>query len=277
MRQAQALTIFVLLFLMGTPAFADSMCAQKKPFVSDVLIEMETPEPHFDFSKSVAYLNSDGGRSSREWLEKNNMQGVWSSKHMQTQGIAMGGWMVYYEYDIDPEPLDQYWAYACLYVKELKIRMMFRTIIYIPKEYPEGSCAFKLIMPHEMKHYQVNKVVAQNTAGRLRKDMPQILAELEKEHVGSQHLKSHAELMKQRISEIVDVYFKQVMGEEMEKMNGLVDSPEEYASFGRKLRDECGHKSPQVEHKKERRVRQERAPYVPTVNLYEKQRQERVK
>ena len=44
--------------------------------------------------------------------------------------------------------------------------------------------------------------------------------------------------------------------------------------FGEASLDECGHKSPQVEPKKERRVRTERAPYVPTVNLYENKKPE---
>lgn len=230
----------LLMLICANPVWAqDSVCAQKKPFVSDILIEMETPDPHYDFSRDLAYLNNDGGKSAEEWLKKNNMQGVWSSKHMQTAGLASGGWGVYYEYTIDPEPLDQYWAYACLYVKELKIRMMFRTIIMIPKEYPKGSCAFNLIHTHELKHFNVNKMVAQKTAERLRQDMPQILADLEKEHVGSDNIHPHSDRMKESIRGIVDVYFQQVMGEEMEKLNHFVDTPEEYGSFGVEMR-KCG-------------------------------------
>lgn len=271
MRQGLVIAIGLMTLLASGVAQA-SVCAQKKPWNSDILIEMETPDPHFDLTKNINYLNSDGGRSAEEWLKKNNMQGVWSSKHMKTHGLASGGWGAYYEYVLDPEPVDQYWAYACLYVKELKIRMMYRTIIYIPTEYPKNSCAFNIILEHELRHYEVNKTVAQKTTERLRQDMPQILMELENEHVGSQDLQNHGEIIKARIKDVVDVYFMQVMGEEMEKRNSVVDSPEEYGSFGTRLREECGVRpalSTPAPVRKEVREKKPREKFVPRVNIYE--------
>ncbi len=263
-----------LLPLSGAYAQATpSACAQKKPYASKITINMETPDPYYDLTKNLAFLNNDGGRSHEEWLKKNKMEGVWSSKHMQTAGRASGGWAAYYSYSLDAEPLDDYWAYGCLYVKELTIDMMFRTLILIPSEYPKGSCEFNLIHPHEMRHYEVNKQVALKMTERLRKDMPQIITMLEAEHVGSDKLKARAEEVKQGIKEMVDVYFKQVMSEEMERLNNLVDTPEEYAGFGKNMR-KCNPNNAKLEAKATQPEAQPIAktwkhkPYEPKVNLF---------
>ena len=232
--------ILIVLCLTAPKAFAqESSCGQKKPYASNVTINMETPDPVYDLTKNIKFLNSDGGASSREWIQKNKMQGIWSSRHIEKAGQAAGGWAVYYNYKLDAQPFDPYWAYACLYVKDMTINMMYRTIIMIPKEYPKGGCAFNLIQTHELKHFAVGKSVAQKTAERLRKDMPEILARLEADHVGSDKTQQRASELKVSITEVVEVYFKQVMREEIERLNNQVDSPEEYTSIGRGIRA-CG-------------------------------------
>lgn len=231
------LALLSLLFI--TPARADnppSACLQKKPYKSDVTINIEVPEPYYDLTRTKAYLNNDGGRAKQEWLKKNNMQSVWSSKHMTTMGLAEGAWAANYRWTIDPEPLDQYWAYACLYVRRLEIDMIFRTMIIIPKDYPQKSCDFEVIHEHELKHYNVNRMVALKTAKRLEDDMPKILATLESPHAGSHAISTRAEDIKKSLRELVDVYFKQVMREEMKALNGKIDSPEEYSSHDKYVR-----------------------------------------
>ena len=231
--------ITLLSFLFVNPVWAadpPSPCLQKKPYKSDVVINLEVPEPHYDLTKTKAYLNNDGGRAKEEWLKKNNMQSVWSSKHMTTMGLAEGAWAANYRWTIDPEPLDQYWAYACLYVKRLEINMMFRTMIIIPKDYPQSGCDFEVIHEHELKHYKVNRMVALKTAKRLEDDMPKILATLESPHAGSDSINARAADIKKSLQELVDVYFKQVMREEMAALNGKIDSPEEYSSHDKQVR-----------------------------------------
>ncbi len=231
--------ITLLSFLFVNPvwaAYPQSPCLQKKPYKRDVVINLEVPEPHYDLTKTKAYLNNDGGRAKEEWLKKNNMQSVWSSKHMTTMGLAEGAWAANYRWMIDPEPLDQYWAYACLYVRHLEINMIFRTMIIIPKDYPRNSCDFEVIHEHELKHYKVNRMVALKTAKRLEDDMPKILATLESPHTGSDSINARAADIKKSLQELVDVYFKQVMREEMAALNGKIDSPEEYSSHDKQVR-----------------------------------------
>ncbi len=228
-----------LSFLFVNPVWASSPlspCLQKKPYKSDVVINLEVPEPHYDLSQTKAYLNNGRDRAKEEWLRKNNMQSVWSSKHMTTMGLAEGAWAANYNWTIDPEPLDQYWAYACLYVKRLEINMIYRTMILIPKEYPRNGCDFEVIHEHELKHYKVNRMVALKTAKKLEDDMPKILATLESPHAGSDSINARATDIKKSLQELVDVYFRQVMREEMSALNDKVDSPEEYSSHDKNVR-----------------------------------------
>lgn len=239
MRKGGAIAIILALLLLWqgpAQAAAPSPCLQKKPFKSDVVINLEVPEPYYDLTKNKTYINNDGGRAKEEWLKKNNMQGVWSSKHMTTMGLAQGGWAANYRWVIDPEPLDQYWAYACLYVRQLEINMIFRTMIIIPKDYPQQGCDFEVIREHELKHYNVNRMVALKTAKKLEEDMPKILATLESPHTGSHAINARAADIKKSLEELVDVYFQQVMREEMEVLNGRIDSPEEYSSHDKYVR-----------------------------------------
>ncbi|HEY0900646.1 MAG TPA: hypothetical protein VGD95_00855, partial [Micavibrio sp.] len=136
---------------------------------------------------------------------------------------------------LDPEPLDQYWAYACLYVKQLEINMIFRTMITIPKDYPQGGCEFEVIRDHELRHYAVNRKVALKTAKKLEEDMPVILQTLESPHAGSDQLNTRAEDVKKSIQELVDVYFKQVMAAEMKRLNSQIDTVEEYSSHDQQV------------------------------------------
>lgn len=237
MRWIGLTVLMAFLLLAGPKAFA--ACQQKKQYTSKIVINMETPDPVYDLSNDIKFLNNDGGASAKEWIEKNKMQGIWSSQHMEKAGQAAGGWAVYYNYKLDVQPFDPYWAYACLYIKDMTISMMYRTIIMIPKDYKKGGCAYNLIQDHELKHFNVGKSVAQKTAERLRQDMPKILERLEAEHVGSDKAQQRADQMKVSMTELVDVYFKHVMREEMGRLNNQVDSPEEYAGIGRGIRA-CG-------------------------------------
>ncbi len=67
--------------------------------------------------------------------------------------------------------------------------------------------------------------------------MPEIVARLEAEYFGSDKVKERAEQVKQGINEVVDVYFRQFMREEMEALNSKIDSPEEYGGFSKRIND----------------------------------------
>ena len=67
--------------------------------------------------------------------------------------------------------------------------------------------------------------------------MPAIIAGLEAEYVGSDKTKEHAETVKKSIGDVVDIYFMQVMQEEVAKLNREIDSPEEYKKMSMVIRN----------------------------------------
>jgi len=226
------LLAFLLCLLNVQHASAEeSACQKVKPFVTEINVEILTPPPVYDLTKNIAFLNKDGGKASEEWIKKNGLSGIWMAKDMQTQGTAAGGWGAFTGYELDAKPLDAYGAYGCIYFKKIEVSMMFRTLIMIPKEYPKGTCAYNLINDHELKHYQVNQATVNEVTDRLKKDIPQIIAQLESVHVGSDKMQARATEMKTAFTEMIDVYFKQVMTEKLEERNSLVDTPEEYQNI----------------------------------------------
>jgi hypothetical protein len=60
--------------------------------------------------------------------------------------------------------------------------------------------------------------------------MPVVIADLEQDYIGGDVVQSRFEEIKKSVQDLVDVYFKQVMREEMDRLNSQIDTPEEYSS-----------------------------------------------
>ncbi len=237
MKNGLALIVCLLAVLSAARANAavQTTCLTLKPYKTDVLINLEVPDPYYDFTKNRDQVNNAGKVTRDEWLARNNMHGIWSSNHMTTLGQASGGWAANYSWNIEGQPLDQYGAYSCIFVKRIEVNMMFRTMIIIPKDYPRKSCDFEVIHAHELRHYDVNRKVALKTAMRLEKDMPLVIMDLEKDYIGRDAVEGRFEDIKKSVQDLVEVYFKQVMSEEMDRLNSLIDTPEEYSSHKTKV------------------------------------------
>lgn len=232
MKNRLALIVFWLAVIYAGKAEAatQTTCLQLKPYKTEIAINLEVPDPYYDLTKNKSQVNSAGQATREEWLARNNMHGIWSSNHMTTLGQASGGWAANYSWSIEGQPLDQYGAYSCIFVKRIEVNMMFRTMIIIPKDYPRTSCDFEVIHAHELRHYDVNRKVALKTAMRLEKDMPVVIADLEQDYIGGDVVQSRFEEIKKSVQDLVDAYFKQVMREEMDRLNSQIDTPEEYSS-----------------------------------------------
>lgn len=231
-------------------AATQTTCQTIKPYKTEIVINLEVPDPYYDFTKNKNQVNAAGQASRDEWLARNNMHGVWSSNHMTTLGQASGGWAANYSWNIEGQPLDQYGAYSCIFVKRIEVNMMFRTMIIIPKDYPRKSCDFEVIHEHELRHYDVNRRVALKTAMQLEKDMPVVIMDLEQDYIGRDKVEGRFEEIKKSVQDLVEVYFKQVMSEEMDHLNNLIDTPEEYSS----------HKTKVAACEERRKLEQQKAP-----------------
>lgn len=115
--------------------------------------------------------------------------------------------------------------------------MMFRTRIVIPNNFKKGGCRFNTILEHELRHYNTNRTVAEEFVKKLYRDMPTIISEIEnmQPYVIGAKVPETVETLKARIQDAIEVYLFEGMTRELSKRNGLIDTPEEYASSGPKL------------------------------------------
>lgn len=212
------------------------MCADLKSSPTSVTVNLDLPKPFYDLKQSLNDINED--RSGVEdWLQKNGMQKVWRSESMTRLGYAEGGAALMSGLRLDIKKYDMYGVYYCLYITHVDVAMMFRTRIVIPKELKKGGCRFNTVLEHELRHYQANGETAIKFTEQLEKDLPVIVAETEKKqpYVLGADARKRAEDLKASVKDAIEAYIIHGMVKEMERVNGHIDTPQEYDSMGPKM------------------------------------------
>lgn len=236
MRLAATTLLFFFVLVATSPARAQyeqgGSCADRKDFESDIELNVEIPDPFYNMEMSGDEINARAQATAEEWLKKNNMSGIWSAKELRALGYASGGTGMTIGAEFKADPYDVYGAVFCPFFAKLRINFIFRTMIVMPKEFREKPCMLALVRTHELRHYYANKHAVEIYIAKLKKDFPAIVAEVEKEPVSRDQVKDKFENMKLAIRDIVEVYFAEGMGKEMQKLNGEIDSPEEYEIRG---------------------------------------------
>lgn len=235
-------TVVVWLLCIGSwPAFAyegkEEYCSDRRPAPVGINIELELPDPHYDFQKSIKEINVDRSGLD-EWIVRNGMQQVWKSKEMTKLGYAAGGMAMLSSMGVIARHYDRYGVYYCTYVSNIDIAMMFRTLVVIPKNFKRGGCRFNLIHEHELLHYQTNRDVVRKFVERLYRDLPVIIADIENRqpYVQKSEVQNAFKRLQESIKFAVESYILDSMRAELDRKHALIDTPEEYASSSAKLR-----------------------------------------
>lgn len=234
--------ILVWLLCIGSwPAFAyeskEEYCSDRRPAPIGINIELELPDPYYDFKKSIDDINIDRSGLD-EWIVRNGMQQVWQSKEMTRLGYAAGGMATMSSMHLTAKHYDRYGVYYCTYVSKIDIAMMFRTMIVIPKNFKRNGCRFNHVHEHELLHYQTNRDVVRKFVERLYRDLPVIIAHIENSqpYVPKAEVQNAFKRLQENIKFAVESYILDSMRIELDRQNALIDTPEEYASSGEKLR-----------------------------------------
>ncbi len=231
------IALSVLLFPLMAHA---ATCQGSKGFTTALNVNLETPPPVLDLKRSLSDINEGQNEAHEEWLKKNGMQTIWKAENMETAGTTAGAWGSFVDFKMTATAADTYGLLVCPYFKQINLNLMYRSIISIPKEFPGGSCAYKVIMTHELKHHNTNVKIVQDAVARFRKDLPLLVTEIEKSGAASPRGQIDATIatIKQKISDAFKIYLEDTIAREMKKQNELIDSPEEYTK-GTRLLDEC--------------------------------------
>ncbi len=227
---------FLLCVLTGQGVQANPDCeARKRTIHTRALLNITVAEPFILHDKTLAEINAETQASKQDWLKKNGMQEVWSANELQTLGYAMGGMASASRMQMLSVPYDRYGSYYCPVFKDVDVNLIYRTLIRIPREIPEGSCAYKVILTHELRHHQANKDSFERYMAQLKTDLPRMLAYYEQVPVKRARVQNQFDHMKQAMEEAVKLYIQDYVLVAAQKVNAQIDSPESYALEHEKL------------------------------------------
>ena len=228
------------IFVLALPSAAQAAgCGDIKPFATKIVVQAELPEPVYELKISSLEINHtrESAKMKESWLKKNGMQKVWNSSEMETLGYAEGAAGLVSGYKLDVKKYDKYGVYYCVYVEEVELSMMFRTKIVIPSDFKRGGCRFNTVHEHEYRHYMANRDTVDQFIKRLQHDLPVMISTMEnaQPYVEGKDVQQTIDNFKASIADAVEVYIMQGMADELARKNGLIDTPEEYASSGPKM------------------------------------------
>lgn len=128
---------------------------------------------------------------------------------------------------------------GCMYYDSIEIRINLSPVIYIAKEFPEGSCAYKTVLEHEKKHARVDRFIANKYAQRIGQDVRDAVNEMGA--VGP-YPESQVQAIQTKMMHYVRSTVDSIdllMSEEQARLQQQVDSLAEYQSVSAILHDRC--------------------------------------
>ena len=206
-----ALAVLVL----GLPAVAQAAC----PRVADAAISVQVvdPGPRVTSTKSLDQINVMAG-SHGLLRDGFKVLGITTIKldngiKVKYQGQPVGG-------------------AVCVSVNRVEVTFGLKDHhVSVPREYPQGSCHYNVVMRHEMAHVDVNRRTVRKYADILKNDMRAALrrsgAVAASTMVQGQNVQT---AVIQKVLDDITVRFNA----ELEKLHGAIDQPGgKYAAAGR--------------------------------------------
>jgi hypothetical protein len=117
---------------------------------------------------------------------------------------------------------------ACVWVSSVKLRLHYQPVVYISREFVEGSCYHTAVLEHEHKHVAVDLALMQSFAPQLQQA---IQAAAEQIHYGP-FPAAQLESTGQNINQVMDAKLNESMSNlsaQRQAQQAQVDVPQEYA------------------------------------------------
>lgn len=128
---------------------------------------------------------------------------------------------------------------GCMYYDSVEIRINLSPVIYIAKEFPKGSCAYKAVLEHEKKHARVDRFIANKYAQRIGHDVRSAVNEMGAAGpYPESQMKTLQNKMVGYVRSTVDS-LDLLMSEEQARLQQQVDSLQEYQHVSSVIREQC--------------------------------------
>lgn len=227
----------ILYMLISTNALADTGCQDIKDFTSGVAVNLIVPDNYYDFSKTTEMLTAERREGSKKWLEEQGLQTGWRIDDMTTGGVTETGLGYSISAKFVPRKFDVFGTHACIFIDTLTIEIFYRSKISVAKEIYEDPCSYPHVKEHEETHHKLNKWAIEKSAGKLRENMPAIIASIEGNGgVPVTAMQDRVNEMQEEINKALKRYMEK-FAESSKSVNKRLDTPEEYERVSKIMRE----------------------------------------
>lgn len=201
----------------------NGQCAAKPP--PRVRLKLETPRPHRNFSRTKAQLKrADIDTELIKSMHNHQVGGLTSSRYSaRTSGETM-------------MTRNRATGETCIWYSRLDVTVTLNITVYVAREYRRGSCEFRAIWDHEMKHVEVARDVARRHAPRIRAAVERIARELGNNGVVGPLKARDVDEGRKRMEDWVQYALEETMRDldrESYVRQNQIDTPAEYARVAR--------------------------------------------
>ncbi|MEG3639089.1 hypothetical protein [Magnetococcus sp. PR-3] len=124
----------------------------------------------------------------------------------------------------------------CLYVTNLTMAVGYKdTQVYMDNSYPPGSCEFRVIKAHELKHVRIYNDSLLKELGQLKRSIQHTLSSLT-QRTNRQNLKRSQVRMERKVKRLVQSSFKRLQ-RKAKLANNRIDTRSAYQREQRKCRN----------------------------------------
>jgi hypothetical protein len=153
--------------LLLWPAAAMALDCGQKTTPTKITIQTNESPVRYDFSQNRAQLNSMG----QEVLAASIGGAVASHVGGLTNGTITSNMATQIQTLTAPD------GQACVWVSEIQVSLKYTPVVYVSREFPQGSCFHTAVLEHEQKHVAVDRFLLQ----QFRPDVERWLGELAQE------------------------------------------------------------------------------------------------
>jgi len=215
-----------MLYLTPTPAFAVVECKAKTAPKINVLPTKSHVK--YDFTKTKRELNE---------VDVNTISPYGPQHKTNVSGLMSGAIGIKHQISFIHESYEQV-DQACLYLKEINVKINIDPTIFIAKEYPQGSCMHTAVLTHERKHVVEDQLVVNRYANIIGRALVEAV-----NVKGSTYGPFKIDQLKQQQQQAQDSLHNIVkrlnlqMNEERQRRQQAIDTLEEYQSIGARCKN----------------------------------------
>jgi len=209
----RAFILVAVLSLAGCDQFEsfESVCERR---LGPTTVEVVTKPVSYtyDFTRSIGELTSRGGHRAGTVV-----LGLVETEMRSEASLGLNG-------------VKQHFRGRYCMRPNVTVKLAFEPMtLFVAKEQPEGSCAFRITMEHELKHITVYQDYLEEFGAQMREDIGRALGN-EIVYLGT---RSEADAHVRAILEKTLSPYMQAVQEEVRARQARVDSPTEYARLDR--------------------------------------------